>query len=148
MSDAELTEYQSGLLEIVQKRIPATAQEVATALGMLSMELEKAGLALDDAEEDHGDLADEHGRAYDAAFLEAGFDPNDPSKRVTEKVREALAREETWELRLQMEAAKRKVQRLKRQVDRLDRRLFVGQSISKTLRSEMRTIGYSDWNTG
>ncbi len=147
MSDAELTEYQTGLLQIVQQRVPATAQEIAVALGMLSLELERVGLELDAAEDEYGELADEHGPLYDRAFLNAGFDPDNPSKHVTEKVREALAREETWELRLKMDQAKRKVAKLKRQVDRLDRRIFVGQSIGKTIRSEARNIGYSQWGT-
>jgi hypothetical protein len=145
MSDAELTEYQSGLLEIVQRRIPATAQEVATALGLLSGELEKVRQALDEAEDEALDKSEEHGRAYDKEFLSAGFFPNDPTRRVTERVREAVAREQTWELRLGMELAKLKVRKLKRQVDILDRRIFVGQSIAKTIRAEGQNIGYSQW---
>lgn len=147
MSDAELTEYQAGLLQIVQQRIPATAQEVATALGLLSAELDKVRQALDEAEDDAVNKVEEHGRAYDKEFLAAGFFPNDPTRRVTERVREAVAREQTWELRLSMELAKLKVRKLKRQVDILDRRIFVGQSIAKTIRSEAQNIGYNNWGS-
>lgn len=147
MSDAGLTEYQQGLLEIIQGSIPATAQEVATALGMLSYELHKMGLEWDAADEECTGLIEKNGREYDQAFLAAAFDPADPSKRVTEKVREAIAREQTWESRLVMEQAKQKVRRLKRIRETLDRRLFVGQSIAKTIRSEASSIGYNNWNT-
>lgn len=147
VSDEDLTEYQHGLLAVVQKRIPATAQEVATALGMLSAELERVSRALDDAEDDALDRIDAHGRAYDKAFLGAAFDPADPGKRVTEKVREALAREETWKERLKMEQAKQEVRKLKRRLDTLDRRIFVGQSIAKTVRSESRNLGNGQWGS-
>ena len=143
----ELTEYQEGLLEIVRRRIPATAVEVATALGLLSGEIEKTRLQLDDAEASFIEKAEEHGRAYDLAFLAVAFDPADPAKRITEKVREAMAREKTWELRLAMEQAKVEVRRLKRRIDILDRRIFVGQSMAKTIRSEHNTVGYGQWGT-
>lgn len=147
MSTDDLTEQQQTLIEIVQGSIPATAQEVATALGMLSFELHKMGLEWDAADEACTELIEKNGREYDSAFLAAAFDPNDPSKRVTEKVREAIAREQTWESRLEMEQAKQKVRKLKRARETLDRRLFVGQSIAKTIRSEASNIGYNNWNT-
>jgi hypothetical protein len=147
MSTEELTEQQQTLIEIIQGSIPATAQEVATALGMLSFELHKMGLEWDAADEACTELIEKNGREYDSAFLAAAFDPHDPSKRVTEKVREAIAREKTWESRLEMEQAKQKVRKLKRARETLDRRLFVGQSIAKTIRSEASNIGYNNWNT-
>lgn len=142
MSDDDLTDEQKAIIRVVKGQIPATAHDVAAGLMWLTRELERIGLELDEAEDRAGDLIEEHGRLYDAAFLKAAFDPDDPARRVTEKVREALARTETWEKRLEMEAAKREVQKLKRMINRLDRRTFVGQSISKVLQAEMRTIGY------
>lgn len=147
MPDSDLSEFQQGLLAIVQQRIPATAEQVATALGMLSAELDKVRTELDAAEDVALVEIEDHGRAYDQAFLGAAFDPSDPSKRVTEKVREATAREATWESRLAMEQAKAEVKRLKRRLDCLDRRLFIGQSIAKTLRTEMRMADHGQWGS-
>lgn len=142
MSDEDLTDEQRDLLKIVAQLVPATAQEVGAALGRLSAEMHKVALELDKAEEEAVDRIEAHGRAYDSAFLKSGFDPDDPSRRVTEKVREALAREKTWNERLKMEQAKQKVRALKRRLDTLDRRVFVGQSIAKTIRAEVRTLSY------
>lgn len=147
MSTDDLTEQQQTLINIIQGSIPATAQEVATAMGMLSYELHKIGLELDAADEACTELIEKNGREYDAAFLDAGFDPANPALKVTEKVREAVARTKTWESRLEMEQAKQQIRKLKRTLATLDRRLFVGQSISKTIRAEAANIGYSNWNT-
>lgn len=147
MSDDDLTEYQKGLLQIISAKVPATADQVANALGMLSIELDRLTQELNAFEHDVvTPLVEEHGREYDKAFLAAGFDPSDPGKRApSEKVREAMARNQTWELRLKMEMAKTEQRKLKRNLDTLDRRIFVGQSIAKTVRSEHRTIGYGQW---
>jgi len=147
VSDEDLTDAQLALAKVTAGLIPATAQEVATALGKLSLELHNTALALDAAEDDQLDRIEAHGRAYDQAFLKAAFDPADPAKKITEKVRDALAREETWKERLKMEQAKQQVRKLKRRLDTLDRRIFVGQSVAKTVRSEARTIGYGQWGS-
>lgn len=145
MSDEDLTDDQRLLLRVVKGSVPANANDVAVALGKLSKEMYKAGLELDAADEECTDLIEEHGREYDKAFLAAGFDPQNPSKHVTEEVRKAIARDKTWEMRLRMEQKKREVRKLKRRIDTLERRIFAGQSIAKTVRSEHRTIGYGQW---
>lgn len=142
MSDEDLTEDQLALAKVVAGLIPATADQVIAALGRMSVQLHNVAVELDAAEDVAVEKIEEHGRKYDQAFLAAAFDPNDPAKRVTEKVREAIAREETWQLRLEMEQAKQRVRKLKRRLDTIERRIFVGQSVAKTVRSEHRTIGY------
>jgi hypothetical protein len=145
MSDEDLTEAQLALAKVAAGLIPATAQEVATALGKLSLEMHNTAVALDAAEDDSLLRIEAHGRAYDQAFLKAAFDPADPTKKITEKVRDALAREETWKERLKMEQAKQEVRKLRRRLETLDRRIWAGQSIAKTVRAETRTIGYGQY---
>jgi hypothetical protein len=141
----ELTTKQEALLQIIAGLVPATAQEVAAALGKLSVDLRDIVVELTAADEACDEAIEAHDDAYDHAFLDAGFDPKNPALKVTEKVREATARTQTFELRVQMDSAKRELRRLKRIHDTLDRRIFVGQSIAKTVRSEHNTIGYGQW---
>lgn len=141
----ELSDRQESLIKVVQGLTPATAQQVAAALGQLSLDLNDITEALTFADEIASDAAEEYGHAYDMAFLKAGNDPQHPEIRVTEKVREAAARVETYELKLKMEKAKLEVRRLKRIHECLDRRIFVGQSIAKTIRSEMQSLGGGQW---
>jgi hypothetical protein len=145
--DAELSEYQESLLKIVAGLVPANAAQVSAALGKLSLELQKITDELSMADEFLTRKTEEYGLAYDTVFLDAGNDPKNPAVRVTEKVREATARVETYELRLEVELAKAEVRRLTRNHKTLDRRIFVGQSQAATVRAEARTVGYGTWGS-
>ncbi|HEY2086988.1 MAG TPA: hypothetical protein VGH54_13340 [Mycobacterium sp.] len=138
MSTEDLTEQQQSLLKIVAGLVPATAGQVGRALGELSMDLQRLTDQLAEADEEATRLTEDYGLAYDMAFIEAG----EGSKPVSIAIREATARIETAQLRLDMEVAKLRVRQLKNAHKTLDRRIDVGRTCAATVRSEHRTIGY------
>jgi hypothetical protein len=138
VSTEDLTEQQQTLLKIVAGLVPATAGQVGRALGELSMDLQRITDQLAEADEESTRLSEDYGLAYDMAFIEAG----EGSKPVSIAVREATARIETAQLRLDAEVAKLRVRQLKNAHKTLDRRIDVGRTCAATVRSEHRTIGY------
>jgi len=144
-SDAEvmrLTPEQEQLLAVVAGLAPATAGQVSTALGKLSRHLQTLSELLGAADEASTVASDAYQKAYDKAFLAAGFEEIERGERVTDTFRNTVARMATADLRLTAELAKLEVRRLKVAMKTLDRRLFVGQSQAATVRAEIRTIGY------
>jgi hypothetical protein len=133
----ELTEQES-LLKVVAGLVPANAQQIGKALGLLSARLEELTNELADADEKATHLAEDYQLAFDKAFLLAGSGRT----KVTEAVRNAEARIATYALRLEMEVAKLHVRSLKAAHRTLDRRIDVGRTQAATVRSEHRTIGY------
>lgn len=138
MSVTDLTDEQQALLKIVAGLVPATAAQVGAALGALSMELQRLTDELAEADEDATRIAEAHSLAYDLAFIEAG----ESEKAVSVAVREAKARIETAQDRLDMEVAKLRVRQLRGAHRTLDRRIDVGRTVAATVRSEHRTVGY------
>jgi chaperonin cofactor prefoldin len=126
------------LLAIVAGLVPATAEQVGSALGKLSVRLEELTNQLTAADEEATKLDHELQLAYDLAYLEAG----EVEERVTGPVREATARVATADLRLRTEVAKLRVRSLKAAHRTLDRRIDVGRTQAATVRSEHRTVGY------
>jgi len=126
------------LLKVVAGLVPASAQQVGTALGRLSIRLEQLTNELAAADEKSTHLAEDYQLAFDKAFLLAGAG----KAKVTEAVRNAEARIATYALRLEMEVAKLHVRSLKAAHRTLDRRIDVGRTNASTLRSEHRNIGY------
>src|SRR5689334_4809989 len=133
----ELNE-QEQLLKVVAGLVPATAQQVGTALGKLSVRLEELTNELTPADEKATLLSEDYQLAFDRAFLMAGAGRT----KVTEAIRTAEARIATYSLRLEMEVAKLHVRSLKAAHRTLDRRIDVGRTQAATVRSEHRTIGY------
>ena len=133
-----MTDDREALLKVVAGLVPATAEQVGTALGKLSIDLQKLTEQLAQADEDSTRLTEEYQLAYDMAFLEAG----EGDERVTGAVREATARVQTAQLRLNTEIAKLRVRQLRNAHRTLDRRIDVGRTQAATVRSEHRTIGY------
>lgn len=129
---------EEALLKVVAGLVPATAQQVGAALGKLSLVLQDLTEQLSEADEDATRIEHEHQLAYDMAFLEAG----EGEEKVTGAVREATARVQTSQLRLDLEVAKLRVRQLRNAHRTLDRRIDVGRTTAATVRSEHRTVGY------
>lgn len=139
MSTDTATEVdQEALLAVVAGLVPATAAQVGTALGKLSIALERITQQLTAADEEATHLDQELQLAYDLAYLQAGEGP----ERVTGPVREATARVATAELRMRAEVAKLNVRSLRAAHRTLDRRIDVGRTQAATVRSELRTLSY------
>jgi hypothetical protein len=129
----EPTEQQAAYLAIAEGLVPATAGQVATALGRLGTRLQELTDALAIADEDATRLTEAYELAYNRAFLVAG---EDVEGRVTEAMRKAHALVETHQARLDMEVAKLAVRSLRQAVKTLDRRIDTGRTMAATVRAE------------
>lgn len=132
------TEQQQAVLAALAGLVPATAQQVATGLGVLGHRLQEITHMLAVADADSTRLAEEYQLAYARAFLEAGH--TEDGGRVTEAVRRYTAEEATHQARLDMEVAKLAVRNLRQAHKTLDRRIDVGRTMAATVRSEHRAM--------
>lgn len=133
VSVPEPSNEQAAYLAVVEGLVPATAGQVAAALGKLGSRLQELTNALAVADEDATRLDEKYQLAYNRAFLVAG---DDVEGRVTEAMRKAHALVDTHQQRLDMEVAKLAVRSLRQAVKTLDRRIDTGRTMAATVRAE------------
>lgn len=126
---------QAAYLSVIEGLVPATAGQVAAALGKLGVRLQELTDALAVADEDATRLSEAYELAYNRAFLMAG---EDVEGRVTESMRKAHAIVETQQARLDMEVAKLAVRSFRQAIKTLDRRIDTGRTMAATVRAEGR----------